>query len=79
MTGRATTEALRESIRQFAFTTLMPLALEIGAEIRRKAGGSGVLTFTRLQAADVQGRARGAKALHDAGVAVDRALALAGF
>ncbi len=57
----------------------MPLALEIGAEIRRKVGGSGVLTFTRLQAADVQGRARGAKALHDAGVAVDRALALAGF
>ena len=75
----STTEALRESWRQFAFGTLMPLALEIGPELRAKVGGSGVLSFDRLAAADVQGRARAYKSLRDAGMDGGRAATVTGF
>ena len=75
----ATTEALRESWRQFAFGTLMPLAYELGPESRVKVGGSGLLSFDRLAAADVQGRARAYKSLTDGGMDAGRAAQVTGF
>ena len=75
----STTEALRESWRQFSYGTLMPLALEIGPELRAKVGGSGVLSFDRLAAADVQGRARAYGALRKGGMDATRAARVTGF
>ena len=79
VTGGSTTEALREAWRQFAFGTLMPMALEIGPELRAKVGGSGVLSFDRLAAADVQGRARAYGALRKGGMDGGRAATVTGF
>ena len=79
VTGTKTTEALRESWRQFAFGTLMPLAYELGPEMRRKVGGSGMLSFDRLAAADVQGRARAYKSLTGGGMDAGRAAQVTGF
>ena len=69
----------REALRVFLFMCVMPLAGMVGAELRRVFDADVELEFSRLNAADLSGRARSAKLLTEAGVSLDRALELTGF
>ena len=69
----------REALRVFLFMCVLPLAGMVGAELRRVFGEDVELEFSRLNAADLSGRARSAKLLTEAGVSLDRALSLTGF
>ena len=69
----------RESLRIFLFMCVLPLAGMLGAELRRVFDADVELEFSRLNAADLSGRARSAKLLTEAGVSLDRALSLTGF
>ena len=69
----------RESYRFFLHATVQPLAEVIAEEAAAKLDVPGAaLTFTRLSAGDVAGRARSVRSLVDAGVDLGRALTLAG-
>lgn len=71
----------REAWRQFLHGTLQPLGVIVAAELRDKLELPDAFRFdwTGLAAGDTQGRARSAHSLTQAGVEVERALALTGF
>lgn len=71
---------LRESIRLFLTTGLLPMGEILTAEVREKLDVPRVeLDFTRLQAADVQGRSRALQSLVGATVPLGEAKRLTGF
>ena len=77
--GDADGTALRESYRQAVHTLIQPLGLLVAAELSEKLETEISFDFSRIMAADIQGRARALKSLTESGVAIDRALELAGF
>ena len=70
---------LRESLRQFLHLSVGPLARRLERELSNKLDADVQLDFTRLQASDIQGRARSAATLVKAGMTIDEALVAAGF
>ena len=71
--------ALRESYRQAVHSVVTPLGVLVAAELTEKLGTDIQLDFSRVMSADIQGRARSLRSLTEAGVALPRALELAGF
>ena len=71
--------ALREIFRQAVHSLVAPLGILVSAELSQKLETDISLDFSRVMAADIQGRARSLKSLTEAGVPLDRALELAGF
>ena len=71
--------ALRESYRQAVHSVVAPLGVLVAAELTEKLGSNIQLDFSRVMSADIQGRARSLRSLTEAGVALPRALELAGF
>ena len=64
---------LRESLRQFLHLSVGPLARRLEHELSIKLDADVQLDFTRLQASDIQGRARSAATLVKAGMTIDDA------
>lgn len=77
--ARSDASAAREALRQFLHSTLQPVADLVLMEIHEKLDPNITLNFDRLMAADLQGKARAAKALVDAGFTMQEAAAMAGF
>lgn len=72
--------ALREGYRQLLYTTLLPLAAVITAEVRSKLPlPMFSLDFNAIGATDIAGRARAYHSLTDAGMGPDEAKTLAGL
>ena len=71
--------ALRESYRQAVHSVVGPLGVLVAAELTEKLGSNIQLDFSRVMSADIQGRARSLRSLTEAGVALPRAMQLAGF
>lgn len=71
--------AAREGFRQYVHTVVQPVADVVLVEAREKLLPDVGLDFTRLAAADVQGRARSAKSLVDAGFSLKEAAVIVGF
>lgn len=69
----------RESWRIALFGLINPLAKMIQSELSEKLGLDVNLEFDELRASDLQGRARGFKALVEGGMSVERALQVSGF
>ena len=70
----------REAYRRLQALTVTPTAMLIESELRAKLDAPMLaLRFDGLRAADIEGRARSAKALVAAGVDADRALRIAGL
>ena len=70
---------LREAYRQAVHSVVTPLGVLVAAELTEKLGSNIQLDFSRVMSADIQGRARSLRSLTEAGVALPRALELAGF
>ena len=77
--GAQEATGLREALRQFLHTTVSPLARVLETEASEKLGVPVEFDFTALNASDVQGRARAAKALVDAGFSLAEAAAASGI
>ncbi len=75
--GEAT--GAREALRQFLHSTLQPLGDLIAAEATAKFGAPVSLSFDRLFAADIQGRARAFQSLVAGGMAIAEAAAASGI
>ncbi|MDE0332259.1 MAG: phage portal protein [Nitrospinae bacterium] len=75
----ADASAAREALRQFLHSTLQPIGDIVAAEARRKLHPETKFDFSRLMAADVQGKARAAKSLVDAGFTLEQAAIMTGF
>lgn len=71
--------ASREALRQFLHSTLQPIGDLVALEAREKIHPETRFGFDKLFGADVQGRARAAKSLVDAGFSVDDAARMTGF
>ena len=71
--------ARREAFRQFMHSTLEPVARLIAEELSTKLAAPIALNLDRLFAADLAGRARAFGSMVKAGMATDRAAALAGL
>ena len=67
-TGTTDGTAMRESYRRFLHSTIRPVARLVEAELTAKLEIPVTLDFAELGAADVAGRARGFKALTEAGL-----------
>ena len=79
VTGADATAA-RESWRRFLHGSVMPLADLLAVELRAKLAEPALtLTFDRLMASDVQGRARAFQSMTKGGMEADRAATLAGL
>ena len=80
LTSNADGTARRESWRQFLHGTLQPVADIICDELRLKLDEPGLkLSFDRLFASDLSGRARAFQSMVGGGMAVEKAAALAGL
>ena len=71
--------AARESLRMFLHTTVSPWARVLESEAREKLNAAVTLDFVALHASDVQGRARAARALVQAGFSLAEAAAASGI
>ena len=71
--------AQREAWRRFTVGTVEPVALVVGAELSRAFGETVTLTFGRLHANDITGRARAYRSMVDAQMPVADARRLAGL
>lgn len=70
----------REAWREFLHGTIQPLAAIVEQEARRKLGAPGLsLSFDRLFASDLSGRARAFQSMVGGGMAIADAAALAGL
>ena len=69
----------REAMRAFAFSTLAPLGAIVSGELSTKLEADVSLSFDRLFAADVSGRARAFQSMVGGGMDVSKAAALAGL
>ena len=80
LAGSSSAEAgTRESWRRFVASTIAPVGRIVGAEVKRKMGGTGLLRFSSLRAADTQGNARSWAALVKAGMPKADASRVVGF
>ena len=71
---------LRESYRQFLFSTVQPWAAQLAEELADKLDVPGLeFDHKAMGAADIASRARGFQSLVGGGVAIDKALALSGL
>ena len=68
----------REAWRQFVFSTLQPVALLLESELER-IGMAAPVSFDRLNASDLTGRARAYGSLVTGGMKPERAAEIAGF
>ena len=71
--------AQRGSYRRFLHVTIVPLSRIVAAELSAKLDGEVTLSFDRLFAGDLSGRARAFQSLVGGGMAVERAAGLAGL
>ena len=71
--------ALRESYRQFLFAGVAPVALLVQEELSAKLDDEITLSFDRLMASDLSGRARAFQSMIKGGLDVAKAAALAGL
>ena len=71
--------ANRESYRQLLHSTIAPLARLVSSELTEKLETDVSLDFAELKAGDVATAARAFKGFVDAGMEIDRALALSGL
>ena len=71
--------AQRESFRRFLHATVQPLAGIVSAELAAKLDGDVSLSFDKLFAADLSGRARAFQSLVNGGMEVGKAAGLAGL
>ena len=77
-TGQGT--ASREAYRRFLHSSVMPVADLVTQELREKLDSPDLrLSFDRLMASDISGKARAFQSLVAAGMDVDRAARLAGL
>ena len=79
ITASAEGSATREAWRRFLHGTLQPLGNVIAGELRRKVQGNPRVSFDRLFASDLSGRARAFQSIVAAGLPVERAATLAGL
>ena len=77
--GGATTTARRESWRQFLHGTVQPVAEILADEFRAKLDPGITLSFDRLFASDISGRARAFQSLVGGGMDAGKAAALSGL
>lgn len=71
--------AAREGLRRWLHTTLMPIAEVLCEEVRAKLETPCSLTFERLEAGDIAGRARAFSQMRRGGLRVEAAARLAGL
>ena len=76
---RADGTALRESWRQFLHASVTPVADIVAAELSDKLAVDVGLSFDRMFASDLSGRARAFQSMVGGGMPVDKAAALAGL
>ena len=68
----------REAFRRFLHSTIQPVGLIVAAELAAKLDTAGLaLSFDRLMASDLSGRARAFQSMVGGGMALDRAAGLA--
>ena len=78
--GRGDASALREAWRQFLHGTIQPVAAMVATELGRKLDVPGLsLSFDRLFASDLSGRARAFQSMVGAGMDPAKAAGLAGL
>ena len=75
----STGQGLRESFRQFLFSTIRPVARLIEMELREKLEPTASLSFEALRGADIQGSARAVGSLTKAGMTLEDAREVAGL
>lgn len=78
MDKRAEGTSQREGLRRFAHLGLEPLARIVEAELADKLETAVHLDFAPLMASDLAGKARAIKGMVEAGLALDKALEIAG-
>ena len=71
--------AAREALRRFLHTTILPFAAQVEVELAQKLDRQVRLTFDRLMASDLSGRARAFQSMVKAGMTIDEAARLAGL
>ena len=71
--------ALREAWRQFLHSSVTPVSLLASVELSDKLDTPLTLSFDRMMASDLSGRARAFQSMVGGGMAVERAAALAGL
>ena len=71
--------AAREALRRFLHTTILPFAAQVEVELAQKLDRPVRLTFDRLMASDLSGRARAFQSMVKSGMALDQAARLAGL
>ena len=71
--------AQRESWRRFLHSSVVPMGLLVAAELSAALGAEVGLSFDRLMASDLSGRARAFGSLVKGGMGIDEALEVAGF
>lgn len=71
--------ASREALRRWLHVTLLPWAEVVSAELSKKLDRDVRLSFDRLMASDLSGRARAFQSMVKGGMAIDKAAALAGL
>ena len=72
--------AKREDFRRFLHSTMMPLGKLVAPQLDRAMGTSGIaFDWTDLGAGDISGRARSLQSMINAGVDLDRTMALSGL
>ena len=76
---RADGTALREAWRQFLHASVMPVSLSVSAELSEKLDTDIRLSFDRMFASDLSGRARAFQSMVGGGMDVQKAAALAGL
>ena len=69
----------RESFRRFLHATIVPLSRIVAAELSAKLDGEVTLSFDRLFAGDLSGRARAFQSLVGGGMDPGKAAGLAGL
>ena len=69
----------REAFRRFVLTCIQPMASNLAEELSMKLDMPVSFSFEALRSADLQGIARGIKALTDAGLSIEEAKAMAGL
>ena len=70
----------REDFRRFLHSTMQPLGKLIGPQLDRALGVDGIsFDWTDLGAGDISGRARALQGMINAGIDLDRAMALSGL
>ena len=79
MIGRSDGSALRESYRQFLYTTIEPIGKRIAEELSAKLEVNIDIDFAALAAADISAKARAYKGLIESGLSETQAAQVVGF